>query len=418
MTTVGAIIERVSGTGWLRKLRTMSGPIRKQMARFLWPHPDHQLLLFRECSMFGKGTPSLTEMQRALIGAMFETRWHHWRSGKTPPPPKADVYSASVTTSVPSVAVVMSRYVYGDPAFIDYDVAYHFSRSAEEAGIRVHRFDADSLVWGRNGDLATSLESLRQFLAKTEPAIVAFDGNFIPNGRTIDANAILDLKRLYGFKLLSVIGDCYDAQPRDFLGYWHGVADMSVIFHEYTKYYRNLPNKSNVLVCPTLPFHETTFAPGAARDIDLSFIGSDQRDRRLFLRAAADAGLKTLGRFHNRARSEAPDLTEYVSLLGRSKLTFNNGWVHNGDSIITGRVGEAILSGAVLIQEVGTPIDDYLVPFVHYVPVANLVQLVVFCQFLIENDELRARISNEARIFWQARYASSRFWQRIAQGMR
>jgi hypothetical protein len=223
------------------------------------------------------------------------------------------------------------------------------------------------------------------------------------------------LRQSLGFKLVVMVPDCWDACPFDFLGYWHRVADLSIIFHRNTRYLRALPDQSKVLVCPALPFHEPTFVPGEIRDIDLSYSGSDTRQRRMFVDAAARTGLRIKCIIHDRTRENAPTIEGFAAILGRSKLVFNNGWLNFNDSIITGRVAETILSGAVLIQEIGAPLDDYLVPFVHYIPVANLAQFVAYCRVLVEDEARRDAVARSAREFWLDHYASRRFWQRVAK---
>src|SRR4029450_6585293 len=178
------------------------------------------------------------------------------------------------------------------------------------------------------GDRALGLQRLAQFLERTRPQIVVFDGNYIPNNRTIDAEAIQGLRRSFGFKLVVMVPDCYDACPFDFLGYWYRVADLSIIFHRNPRYRCALPDQSKVLVCPALPFHEPTFVPRAVRDIDLSYSGSDTRQRRMFVDAAASAGLRTECIIHDRTREKAPTIEGFAQLLGRSKLVFNNGWLN------------------------------------------------------------------------------------------
>jgi hypothetical protein len=323
---------------------------------------------------------------------------------------------ATANRSVPkSAAVVMPRFINCDSVNIDHDIAYHVAHSAKAAGVQLSRYDADAITYKGTGRLHAEIDRLKEFLSANRPEIVAFDGNFVPNGRTIDTDIISEMKRQFGFKFLVIVGDCYDTTYYDCLGYWHGVADVSVIFHRNTRYFRALNDKANVMICPTIPTYTAGVSAKQDRDVDIGYCGSDRRQRRTFMTAAADAGLRTECRFINRLRGESFSRQEYTDLLGRSKLAFNNGWIRNGESIMTGRIGEVLASGALLIEEGGSPINDYLVPFVHYVPVANVAQFVCFCQFLAENDEIRSGLAREGGDFWREHYGSDRFWQAVAQ---
>jgi len=409
------LLLRLYHSALIRLLRRLNASARKRVTRLLWPLPDHTLLISRTCSILGRSTSRLTASQRAIVRSIIDTQRHLWMAREIPPPPEMNVY-ATPTAAVPkSVAVVMPRYINCTPANMDHDIAYHVAHSAESAGVRVSRYDADAITYHGNGKLRAEIGRLQEFLWENRPEIVVFDGNYIPNGRTIDADVILELKRAIGFKFLVIIPDCYDGCPVDYLGYWHRIADASVVFHGDSGYLRNLTNKTNVIVCPTVPIHAASFAARHDRDVDIGYSGGNTRQRRMFLDAAADAGLRTECWFHNRSRGQCPSVEEFADLLGRSKMAFNNGWVYNGESIITARVGEAIAAGAVLIQEVGSPIDDYLVPFVHYVPVANITQFVGFCQFLAEDDERRSALARDASDFWREHYSSDGFWRCVAQ---
>jgi hypothetical protein len=402
----------------VRLLRRLNASARKRVTRLLWPLPDHKLLISRPCSILGRSSPRLTASQRAIIRTIIDTQRHLWMTGEIPPPPEMNVYATSAAAVPKSVAVVMPRYINCTPTNMDHDIAYHVAHSAESAGMHVSRYDADDITYQGKGKLRTEIGRLQEFLWENRPEIVAFDGNYMPNGRTIDADVILELKRAIGFKLLVIIPDCYDGCPVDYLGYWHRIADASVIFHRDSRYLRNLTDRTNVMVCPTLPIDAATFAVRRDRDIDIGYSGGNTRERGMFLDAAADAGLRTKCWFHNRTRRQCPSIQEFADLLGRSKMAFNNGWVSNGESIITARVGEVIVAGAVLLQEVGSPIDDYLVPFVHYVPVANITQFVAFCQFLAEDDERCSALASGASEFWRAHYGSDSFWRYVAQKCR
>jgi len=328
-------------------------------------------------------------------------------------PAEAGIYACEEGPLSPrSVAVVMPEFINNNPAWIDHDFRIHVSRSAAEAGHRVSEHYADAITYEGCDNPADELARFEGFLDTTRPELVVIEANYLPSGRTIRPKLLERLKRKFGFKVMAMFSDCYDLH-RDYLGVWAETADLSIVFNQYTRHYRNFADKRKILVCPSLPHHAPTLAPMANRDIDLSFVGSDTRHRRLFLEAAAAAGVKTLCRFHNRLRSNTPTLEEFARILGSSKLSFNNGWVTNGEMIITARVSEIILAGGVLLEEAGAPIDDYLVPFVHYVPVDNIHQFVAYSKFLLEDDERRAKIAGEARRFWMEHYSSNRFWRRV-----
>src|SRR5215472_5296052 len=335
--------------------------------------------LARECSFLGPPQNELTEINRRTIRDLLDARRQAWESGEISLPKEVNVYTRQrVAAQNGTLAVLMPKYINCTEAAFDHDIAHHVLNSALAAGLQAVQIPADEITYLGSRNLSAQLTALEGVLARLRPSVIAVDGNFLPNGRTIDTNILHSLKGKFGFKIVNVVGDCYD-HGADTLGYWHQVADLSVIFHRYNRHFDKIQDKSTVLVAPTVPFHEPTFCPDetAERDFDLSYVGSrNSRNRSLFIEAAMSRGVEGFVCFHDRRRDTAPTLPEYASILKRSKMVFTNGWIDSGEDIITGRAGEAILAGACLIHEVGSPISEYLVPFVHYLPVANLAQFV------------------------------------------
>jgi hypothetical protein len=162
-----------------------------------------------------------------------------------------------------------------------------------------------------------------------------------------------------------------------------------------------------------LPYDESCFrgAVPEGRDLGLSYIGSGTRHRKLYMDVAQHSGLPVAGHIHNRLLRGGPDFSAMADIYGRSKIIFNNGWHEEGEAIITARVGEAVMSGALLLQEDGAPVEDYLVPFVHYVPFANLHQFIALAQFFLGEEDWRKKIAADAHHFWCKYYSGSLFWK-------
>lgn len=373
--------------------------------------------LVQPCPMIGGTGPQLAPAQERTIRAILDAHWESWMCEEPPQPCESNVYDAASPSPPPSLAVVMPRNIENDPAYIEHDISFHMTRTARTAGFETTFFAADAITYSGSEGYHDEFTKLVSFLEAGKPNIVAIDGNYRPNNpatiftfkRALSPDDMAKLRLQFGFQLIVVIPDCHDLAPGN-LSDWGPVADLVVTFHKDSESYRSFPTKEKVLVCPSIPFAAELFTPREKKDIGLSYIGSDTRERSTFMAAAEAAGLDTLIRMHDRRRETAPDTEEFASLLARSHLSFNNGWQSEGPAIITGRVAETILAGGVLVQEIGSALDDYLVPFVHYVPVSNTHQLVAYSRFLLAHDEHRTRIADEGRKFWLEHYRSERFW--------
>ncbi len=378
--------------------------------------------LLREDALLGRFRPALTAPQRETLRFVFDLHQKRWDRGETPLPPERDVYREGRAAVVPSslrVALVWCGYIFcGDvnPATqrMECENPPHIRNSARAAGLgEVDFFAADGINQHGSATVGEELVKLTRFLAEKRPSLVVIDGNYLPTERTIRPEIWLRLKQKYGFRIMAIFGDCYDGNNGGkALSVWGPVSDLSVIFHRYGTAYESFPSPDKVLICPPTPYDEELLAStGAPRDIGLGYIGGVHRERGLFMDVAKHSGIPTYAHLHQREKNKALDLAGYADILRRSKMFFNNGYRDPGDDILTAHIPEAIMAGSLLIQEVGSPIDEYLVPFVHYVPVSNLHQFVATVQFLCEDEPRRAALADQAYRFWKEHYSTTLFWR-------
>ena len=166
-----------------------------------------------------------------------------------------------------------------------------------------------------------------------------------------------------------------------------------------------------------IPFDERCFNASVERDIGLGFCGGKGRRRDVFLSFAEKGGIPTTAHFVDDKQYLTGD--EFRDFLSRSRITFSNGFLGTLTglpySVMTGRIAESILSRSLLVYESGSQIGDYLVPYVHYIPVDNVHELVHFCRFLLNHEEIRAEMTSAAYEYWMENYSSKRFWDCVTQ---
>jgi hypothetical protein len=153
-----------------------------------------------------------------------------------------------------------------------------------------------------------------------------------------------------------------------------------------------------------------SFDPQPVRAHDICLIGSDGRSRDLYARILQDMGFGGFYRLHNRTTINALTTEAYRREMASARLVFNNGFNSNTESIVTGRAFEAIYSGAVLLEESGSDINQLFAPFVHYIPVAGVHQLMHFAGFMIRHEAERLKMASRAKDFALRRYAGPYFW--------
>jgi len=133
------------------------------------------------------------------------------------------------------------------------------------------------------------------------------------------------------------------------------------------------------------------FETPRTKEIGLHYIGSATRNRGDWLRAASMLGIPMKAIMHGREKATAPDFEGYLKFLTDALMIFNTGHMYPTMSCVTGRVFEAIYAQALLFEEVESDINDFFVPFVHYIPYSNIHELVQLAQFFILHPDQRCQ---------------------------
>jgi len=376
---------------------------------------------YRPCPLLGPAGDTLDPVHERIIEGILTAHWERWISAPIMPK-HASLFTDSKNFRWKGpepfkVAIVFSKHIHCNPDYIESDFYYHLSRSSVQQGFDVRCFNADEIQYevtgvpqrpARRRPLQESLNELTQFLDEFRPDLVVTDGNYLSTGDSLTPKYWDDSKAAFGFKLVILIGDAHDDYP--VAAFWYNSADLMGTFHGESV---ALIGKSNAVALPTFPIDQTVFDADVPKDIDALFIGSDSRRRREWMEPLIVAGIETTLRLHDRTKAKAPDYDEYYRLIKRSKLIFNNGYANSYINVTTGRFFEGILAKTLVLQQNGAPCDQYFVPFVHYIPVTNIDQLIAFSRFFLKNEAWRQKITNAARGFWDQHYATKLNWNFI-----
>jgi Glycosyl transferases group 1 len=335
------------------------------------------------------------------------------------PPPGATFFKADTNFKQPAktiqALVVMQRHINGDPSRVESDLAFHFTHSAKAAGIEVKQFDCDQCAYKvKDKTLAQSqLNELQDVIIKAHPDMVVFDGNFIGSPESINAEWWTALKKKCRFKLVTVIADYYPPH-QDYLAYWTST-DLGVVFHSKSIYAQEFPYPERILFAPSLPFAEDKLGWAAAKNKDISFccIGSDYRNRYEFCSQMKKTKLPVKIMLHHRFNHDALSIDDYINTICRSKVVFNTGFVNKETTIVTGRAIEAILCKALLLEDSGSGLSDFFIPWRHFIPVTNAHEVAIYTQFFTRNEAHRQQIAEEAFSMHQRYYSSKAFWETV-----
>ncbi len=399
-----------------------------------WLNAQTEYLL--PSSWLGSASMGTSAAQSRMIANMFDEYANAWKSGKIPKPTSSGVFDVDKSrmrefSGRPvSVSFVGPRYYVGElPLTVCHCDFPGFVASACTAGMQAHEFDISQTlsINGYTGRRVTSrrvvnqeLCRLRDHLRDTKPDILVVDGNFVPGTGSYDVCLLADLKQEFGFSLCTIIADFHELQTEDKLGYWGEISDLVVFtagsWSHQNKYYDRFPHKEKILLSPCPPTDESQWIQKIMpKDIQLGFWGGKGRRRTDYLDFATKCEIATKIVYREDVGRKPFD--EYVEFLLRSKISFTSGFTGivagRRTGIMTYRIWESILANALLIHESGSQIDEFLVPFIHFVPVDNVHELVHYSRFLLDNQNVAKNISAEAFSFYMEHYSSTKFWNRV-----
>jgi hypothetical protein len=372
--------------------------------------------LKQECSIFGKYRNSLTDQQYRLVDVIYQANIT-FLSGSCAK--KQDIFTTNYdmkNSSIGKISVVMPKYIDCNVGNIQSDITSHIIRSAKETLLDVDIFFSDDISYSNHS--SKGMKIFKEYLLKESLDCIVIDGNYIPkHKKSINSEFLNQIRIEHKVKVVTVIADCYDVSLNT-LGYWVESSDLVVVFSNCKKHMDKLNDyeKSKVFFAPFLPFCENSFVGNLEKDIDMGYIGSRTRNRELFMDFALSNGMDVYLRFHDRSTKLGLSIDEYIQLIKRTKITFNNGWVGAGEDIMTGRTAESILANTLLMYEHNNSLMyDYFIPFIHFIPVSNVHQFMCYSQFFLENEDLMTSMTKSTKEFYINHYSSKKFWTKLIE---
>jgi spore maturation protein CgeB len=129
------------------------------------------------------------------------------------------------------------------------------------------------------------------------------------------------------------------------------------------------------------------------------------------LKALEQAGIKVHVTGGQREERVAPEM--YAEIMQRSKIVLN--WSGNRDKQqLKGRIFEATLCGAMLMESSNDEIVRYFAPYEEYVPFdSNTDDLVYKVSKYLKHEEDRLRVATAGYKRATKEYNAHRWWQKV-----
>jgi len=255
---------------------------------------------------------------------------------------------------------------------------------------------------------------LTETIERSRARIVIVETNSITDADAFNAAWAKAIREAGRVKVCIVMPDAHSnaVHGQKFL-YWRDAVDRIIYFEPTLRFGADLADKVflSANLCDEARMHDARLA----RDIPASFLGAFKHARAYWLAALANSFPGFLMGRDVRGEYLSPD--GYVDVLQRSLMALNFGSRESGVSIVTARAWEAIHCGALLLEEHGSALDRFLVPYVHYIPFSSANDLIDKCRFFKKHPERAAVLSREAGDFVRRWYSSERFWTRLVNSL-
>ncbi|MEG4277551.1 glycosyltransferase [Microcoleus sp. MON1_C1] len=186
--------------------------------------------------------------------------------------------------------------------------------------------------------------------------------------------------------------------------------DLNVVLDSTTAYLKrtNQPEKYLPMWTPQDPCLFSN--PNLNRDIGISLVGSrsGRPDRLAGIRALQQNGINLYQK--GGQREERVSVEEYALLYKRSQIALNFG---TAQSQYKGRIFEATLCGAMLLESENPETAKWFEPMVDYVPFTGEADLVDKAKYYLEHEAERMSIAANGHQKAQEKYTGYTFWKTI-----
>jgi len=277
-------------------------------------------------------------------------------------------------------------------------------RSTDLADIDVFHFDAYYEEHHERGDAA-----LLTHIASSRPGVICLVLYKMPGSdvnvlkwETLDA-----IKNVYQIPMVAIWGDLENPEQvtisRALCPYVVVNAATATVtslarLHAPGQYiYMWVPRDPNI-------FHDWE----GTRDIDVSYLGTPKEDRLTRITYLTSHGVPVTYTGGERYRHLTTE--DYADMYRRSKITlsFSRGML--GSHVINARPFEAMLCGAMVLEEAGAETPKLYGPFIDYVPYVSNKDLLEKARYYLAHDDERKRIAQNGKNKTEILYSAKRFW--------
>ncbi len=382
--------------------------------------------IFRPSTIVGDASLELRPDQRNAITALLEQYAEADAQGSLPAPIHSRRLGNTPIAPIPfnqvTMLTVFTKWVNCTPNSLPGYIAELFHGTATRLGIHSHFFAGDPIIYNGAGsyepaEMRECLDKLADTYRSVLPDIFLFDASYPPGPTTIDRDflcRVIDRKRT---KVVAMVGDAWWG----FSAYWEELVDLIVTFDPLVTNDKLLKSPYPERILPIFhPIDEQRFTdlpPGADIDPHALFVGSIANTpavlRMPWIAALADAKAPIAIHDGDRQVTQALSHEAYALAMRKAAMAYSLSSRNRNRSTIIGRQWEAIQSGTLLLEEGGSPLNEFFMPFRHYMPFENVSEALAYTHYFLENRAARDDLAARATKFRRRHYNTRRFWELV-----
>jgi len=259
--------------------------------------------------------------------------------------------------------------------------------------------------------------ALIQFCLEKKPDLIVislwpYDPPCTPRLETLNL-----IQHQIGIPIVAIWFDTIWPQIAEFAEQVSQFTELNIVLDSTTAYLLKATKLEKWLPMWTPQDSKLFYNPGLVRDIGISFLGTtENRPDRLAGIAALKKAKIDLYRDGGQ-REHCLPIEEYTCILMRSQIALNfcqaNKYVQ-----CKGRIFEATLCGAMLLEAENSETAKWFEPMVEYIPFANPNDLVEKANYYLHHEAERLEIARRGQSKAEAKYTGEMFWKTIFERLK
>jgi hypothetical protein len=317
------------------------------------------------------------------------------------------------------VLMIFPKYVFNSKDFIETNFEDTWVMTAKDTGHNVDTFYADRISYlpPDASNLEVMKQEGRKLLSKVKefrPQLIFLDINYLGNQNTVNLNLIQEIRKIHKCRIAGYMGDSSSKETLHIAEYWS--KSLDIVLHgapehvEFSERFNYIPFFQN----------EKTFYPAREKKIDITFTGTGNISRYVYLAVAKSVSKKRRYNseinVHNFSINSALSHEEYNRLTRESRAVLNlSARAAPGIRVVTGRVQQAMASKSLLIEEKNESVARIFTPYAHYIPFDSKEELAIAIDFSVNCGELVDKITEAAYTKYHREHSSKIVWNQIMQ---